>query len=324
MFRWSSSPARPFLYVIKICRKERYVIEILETRKRTLGTPAATTYWFTITFLVESKHFSNDDATMTTTTTTNVSVSIKILVSNLVVAALVATYLTSGSKNGSTVGLKGARQLQPTTFDGRPPMLASSPIKPILGDFNNLPVGFTPGPNLPSFSPINPPGIGDFTNFPTKLPPGNFLNFNFTPNNFLDQVKFTPSKVPSVGDFLSNLNVTSLNVPSPYNFLDQVKFTLPSKVPSVGDFLSNLNVTSLNVPSQPISFLDNANFSASNIPSVGDFLSNLDFTKSNIFGPGGKNNLDSIISGSNPAFDASKLTIGKLPPGQGFIQFPSP
>jgi hypothetical protein len=229
--------------------------------------------------------------------TTTVSLSIKILVSNLVVAALVATYLTSGSKNGTTVGLKGARQLQPTTF------------------FNG---GFTPGPNLPTFS--------------------------FTPIAF-DQIKFTPSKVPSVGDFISNRNFTSSNFPSStISFFDQVNannlnFTasnVPSQTISFFDQVNinnlnftasnvpsqtfsffdqvnanNLNFTASNVPSQTISFLDqvninNLNFTSSNIPSVGNFLSSLDFTNSNIFGPGGRNNLD------------------KLPPGQGFIQFPSP
>jgi hypothetical protein len=48
----------------------------------------------------------------TTTKMTNVSTLIKIFVSNVVLAALVATYLSSGNKNDSTVGLKGSRQLQ--------------------------------------------------------------------------------------------------------------------------------------------------------------------------------------------------------------------
>jgi hypothetical protein len=57
-----------------------------------------------------NNHFSQ--TTNNETKMTNVSVLIKILVSSLVVAALVATYLSAGSKNGSTVGLKGSRQLQ--------------------------------------------------------------------------------------------------------------------------------------------------------------------------------------------------------------------
>jgi hypothetical protein len=255
-------------------------------------------------FCWSSSIFSNDDATMTT----NVSVSIKILVSNLVVAALVATYLTLGSKNGRTAGLKGTRQLQRTTFDGRPPIFTSSPIKPILGDFfNDFSGGFKPGPNLPSFSPITSPGIGNFLNFSTSLPPGNFQNFNFsTSNNFPDQVKFTPSKVPSVGNFLSNRT-----------------FTSASKVPSVGDFFSNLNFTSSNVPSRTNTFLGqvNANSTSSNNLSFGTFLSTLNFTNSNIFGAGGKNSFDSFISGINRS--SSEFSAGKLPPGQGFIQFPS-
>jgi hypothetical protein len=206
---------------------------------------------------------------------TNVSTSIKILLSNLVVAALVATYLTSGGKNdSSTVGLKGARQLQ--TF---------------AGDFNNFPISA---------------GAKDFI---SSLSSGTFSNINFTQNNFLDQVTFTPS--PNVGSFFdqvnaNNLNFTSSNVPGQaISFFDQVN-------------INNLNFTSSNVPGQPISFFDqvnanNANFTSSSIPTVGNFISTLNFTSGNLIGPGGTDFLD-IISGN----------VGKLPPAQSFIQFPAP
>jgi hypothetical protein len=195
---------------------------------------------------------------------TNVSTLIKILVSNLVVAALVATYLSSGSKTGdSAVGLKGARQLQPTydfTFVGQRPTLTFPPIPPPgnfmplygptlpdfsptlrQGGFTNFPTIPPPGQTVPVFSPIPPQG--GFDNFPTPIPPpGNMNSFRTIPPPGLTLPDFSPIPVNFNND---NLRQTQ----DPNNLLDQVK--------------------------------------------------NLNFTNSNIFRYGGTDSIDNIISGIN-------------------------
>jgi hypothetical protein len=137
-------------------------------------------------------HFSNAATKMT-----NVSALIKILVANLAIAALVATYLSSGSKNDITVGLKGsARQLQLTVAD----FIISNPATQVGA-----------APPAPAPAPLSPN-------------PGNFINFSGsqTPdlssqvNNLINGVNFTSSSILSfqgfstdVGGIRSAINGTS-------------------------------------------------------------------------------------------------------------------
>jgi hypothetical protein len=101
---------------------------------------------------------------------------VKIIVVNLVVATLVATYMFSNdSNNDSSAGLKGSRKLQP--FFTTPP----------AGTNIQLPLTSQPGvfPNFPDFNSQTSPG-GNFPNFP-NFNPGSNPGFNFTP--FVNSIK---------------------------------------------------------------------------------------------------------------------------------------
>jgi hypothetical protein len=123
---------------------------------------------------------------------TNVSKLIKILMSSLVVAALVATYLSSGSKAGSTVGLKGSRQLQGGEFG----------IANLIAFLKNL--------------AENPPPPRGPTPSPTPAPP--FAEQQTTAvNNLLDRFNTSSTALlgfkgfddPRVTNALNNVNASS-------------------------------------------------------------------------------------------------------------------
>jgi hypothetical protein len=114
-----------------------------------------------------TSHFSNAATKMT-----NVSALIKILVFNLAIAALVATYLSSGCKNDITVGLKGSARQLLTVADF---IISNKPTQPSAAP--------------PAPAPLSPQ-------------PGSFINFNSqTPtlsdqaNNLIQGVNFTSSSI---------------------------------------------------------------------------------------------------------------------------------
>jgi hypothetical protein len=100
----------------------------------------------------------------------NTSTFIKIVVANLVVATLVATYMCN---NDSIVGLKGSSRKLQSFFTG--PGFTTPPTS------RNLQFTFQPG-NFPNFPDFNSQ-TGNFPNFPNfpNFNPGSNPGFNFTP-----------------------------------------------------------------------------------------------------------------------------------------------